>query len=126
MQELGFAGAIYPINPKYETVLDLPCYPSVSALEGPVDLVAIGIPSEQVMEVLTQAHRKGVPAAVIFASGYGEAGEAGKKQQSELEAFAERSKMLICGPNCLGVINFHTRGAGYSLPLPRKLQGRPR
>ena len=121
LQELGFAGAIYPINPKYETVLDLPCYPSVSAIEGPVDLVAIGIPSEQVMEVLTQAHRKGVPAAVIFASGYGEAGEAGKKQQSELEAFAERSKMLICGPNCLGVINFHTRGAGYSSTSPKEV-----
>jgi acyl-CoA synthetase (NDP forming) len=117
--ELGFAGAIYPINPKYETVLDLPCYSSLAAVPAFIDLVAIGIPSEQVLEVLEQAYQKGVPAAVIFASGYGEAGEVGRKRQAELEEFAKRTKMLICGPNCLGVINFHTRGAAYSSTSPK-------
>jgi acetate---CoA ligase (ADP-forming) len=117
--ELGFPGAIYPINPKYNTVLDLPCYPSLDAVPASIDLVAIGIPSEHVLEVLTQAYLKGVPAAVIFASGYGEAGDVGRKRQAELETFAERTKMLICGPNCLGIINFHTRGAGYSSTSPK-------
>lgn len=112
--ELGFAGQIYPVNPKYDSVLGLPCYPNLKAIPGPVDLVAIGIPGEHVIAALEEAHAKQVPAAVIFASGFGEAGEMGRKRQAELEAFVQRTGMLICGPNCLGVINFQTRAAGYS------------
>src|SRR5947209_5050846 len=77
LQELGFAGEIYPVNPKYETVLGLRCYPSLEAIPGPVDLVCVGIPSEHVLAVLAEAHRKGATSAVVFASGYGEAGDAG-------------------------------------------------
>lgn len=112
--ELGFSGQIYPVNPKYESVLGLPCYPNLKAIPGPVDLVAIGIPGEHVIGALEEAHAKQVPAAVIFASGFGEAGETGRLRQAELEAFAQRTGMLICGPNCLGIINFQTRAAGYS------------
>lgn len=119
--ELGFKGGIYPVNPKYDTVLDLPCYPNLDAIPEPVDLVAIGIPSEQIFPVLDEAHRKRARAAVIFASGFGEAGEAGRQRQAELEAFAQRTGMLICGPNCLGVINFRDRSAGYSSTSPKNV-----
>jgi acetate---CoA ligase (ADP-forming) len=117
--ELGFKGGIYPVNPKYDTVLDLPCYPRLDAIPGPVDLVAIGIPSEQIIPVLEEANRKQIRAAVIFASGFGEAGELGRLRQAEIEEFARRSNMLICGPNCLGVINFQDRSAGYSSTSPK-------
>ena len=120
--DLGFTGRIYPVNPKYHTVLDLPCYPNLDAVPGPVELAVIGIPSENVLDVLVQANRKGVPAAVIFASGYGEAGEIGRKRQAELVEFAKQTNMLICGPNCLGVINFHTRAAGYSSTSPTEVR----
>jgi acetate---CoA ligase (ADP-forming) len=119
--ELGYAGGIYPVNPKYNTVLDLPCYPSLGTIPEQVDLVAMGVPSEHTLPILEEARRKGVRAAVIFASGYGEAGGAGRKRQAELEAFAARSNMLICGPNCLGVLNFHERAAGYSSTSPKEV-----
>ena len=67
LQTLGFTGTIYPVNPKYEEVRGLKCYPNLEAIPGPVDLVCIGIPSEHVLSVLEEAHRKGVRAAVIFA-----------------------------------------------------------
>lgn len=118
LQELGFTGAIYPVNPKYDKVLGFDCYPSLTAIPGPVDLVCIGIPSEHIPPVLEEAHQKGVRAAVIFASGYGEAGEAGLARQRELEDFARRTGMLICGPNCLGVLNFNARSCGYSSTSP--------
>ena len=114
LQELGFTGQIYPVNPKYDQVLGLPCYPSLAAIPGLVDLVCIGIPSEHVHAVLEEAHAKSVRGAVVFASGYGEAGEAGVARQRELQAFAARTGMLICGPNCLGVLNFTGRSCGYS------------
>ncbi len=120
--ELGFSGPIYAINPKYSSVLDIPCYPTLSSLPDPVDLVAVGIPGEGVLPVLREAHQNGTRAAVIFASGYGEAGELGRQRQAELEAFAARTGMLICGPNCLGVINFHARSAGYSSTSPKAVR----
>ena len=118
LQELGYAGAIYPVNPKYDEVLGLACYPRLAAIPGPVDLVCIGIPSEHVVAVLAEAHAKGVRAAVIFASGYAEAGEVGRSRQRELEEFARRTGMAICGPNCLGVLNFNARSCGYSSTSP--------
>ena len=118
LQELGFRGAIYPVNPKYDEVLGLPCYPSLDAIPGAVDLVCIGIPSEHIQDVLLQAHRKGVLAAVIFASGYAEADESGKARQAELEEFARRTGMAICGPNCLGVLNFNAGSCAYTSTSP--------
>ncbi len=118
LQELGFTGAIYPVNPKYESVLGLQCYPSLAAIPGPVDLVCIGIPGEHVVSMLDEAHRKGVRAAVVFASGYAEAGDVGRARQRELEDFGRRTGMAICGPNCLGVLNFNARSCGYSSTSP--------
>jgi acyl-CoA synthetase (NDP forming) len=117
--DLGFRGAIHPVNPNYETVLDQRCYSSIEAIPGPVDLVAIGIPGEQALEQLRAAHRKGVKAAVIFASGFAEAGERGNALQAKLEAFAIETGMLICGPNCLGVVNLVERSCGYSSISPK-------
>ena len=122
LQALGFKGAIYPVNPKYKEVLGLPCYPSLAAIPGPVDMVCIGIPSEHILPVLKEAQAKGVPSAVIFASGYGEAGDLGRARQRELEDFARDTGMLICGPNCLGVLNFNARSCGYSSTSPTAVQ----
>ena len=118
LQTLGFTGAIYPVNPKYEEVRGLKCYPNLEAIPGPVDLVCIGIPSEHVLSVLDEGLRKGVRAAVIFASGYGEAGDTGRARQRELEEFAAHAGIAICGPNCLGVLNFTARSCGYSSTSP--------
>ena len=121
LQDLGFTGAIHPVNPNYDTVLGLRCYPSVEAIPGPVDLIAVGIPGERALEQLRAAHRKGVKAAVIFASGFAEAGEQGRARQAELEAFARQTGMLICGPNCLGVVNLAERSCGYSSISPKEV-----
>jgi acyl-CoA synthetase (NDP forming) len=120
--DLGFTGKIYPVNPKYETIMGLPCYPTLQAIPGPVDSVAIGIPSEQIVPVLTEAWEKGVRAAVIFASGYGEAGEVGRRNQTDLESFVDRTGMLVCGPNCLGLVNLHDRAAVYSSISPKDVE----
>ena len=115
----AFRGAIHPVNPNYDNVLGLRCYASIEAIPGPVDLVAIGIPGEMALKELQAAHRKGVRAAVIFASGFAEAGEQGRERQRELETFARQTGMVICGPNCLGVVNLAERCCGYSSISPK-------
>jgi acetate---CoA ligase (ADP-forming) len=119
--DLGFEGAIYPINPKYDSVLGIRCYPNFRSIAAHVDLVAIGIPSDSVLPVLAEAYEHGVKAAVVFASGFGEAGEAGRQREAELHSFAMRTGMLICGPNCLGMLNLQDRCAGYSSISPKRV-----
>jgi acetate---CoA ligase (ADP-forming) len=122
LKELGFSGDIYPVNPKYDEVMGYPCYPSLDAIPGTVDLVCIGIPSEEVAKVLDEAHLKGIPAAVIFASGYAEAGVEGGARQVALEDFARRTGMAICGPNCLGVLNFQAGSCAYTSISPAQVR----
>ncbi|MBW2032236.1 MAG: CoA-binding protein, partial [Deltaproteobacteria bacterium] len=67
-----FEGAIYPVNPKEESILGLPCYKQVSDIEGPVGLVLITTPAPTIPAILEDCGKKGVAGAVIIAGGFGE------------------------------------------------------
>jgi acetate---CoA ligase (ADP-forming) len=114
---VGFEGRIFPINPKYDEVLVLPCYPSVRATPEPVDSLVVAIPARQVHGLLEEALEAGVRAAVILSSGFAEAGEQGREYHRALESLVTRG-MLICGPNCYGVFNVARRAATFSGEIP--------
>lgn len=101
----NYTGIIYPVNPKYEMILDLKCYPSLKEIPGEVDLAIISLPAESVYAALEQCIEKGVKAAVIFSSGFAETGPEGRLAQERITRLAKESGILLCGPNCLGVIN---------------------
>src|SRR5215831_15610493 len=77
MKASGFAGALYPINPRASTVQDLPAYPSIGAAPGPVDLAVIAVPEAHVLAAMKDCAANGVRAVVVFTSGFAELGEAG-------------------------------------------------
>src|SRR5205823_1974150 len=68
----GFTGQVYPVNLRAGTVAGLPAYPSVADLPVAVDLAVVAVPAEAVEAVLADCGRRGVPAAVVVASGFGE------------------------------------------------------
>ena len=72
--ESRFEGPIYPVNPREETVLGLPCYRSVRDIENSVDIVLIATPAETIPAILEECGEKGVAGAVIVAAGFGEVG----------------------------------------------------
>ncbi|MGA0025729.1 MAG: acetate--CoA ligase family protein, partial [Burkholderiales bacterium] len=100
-----FAGAMYPVNPKYDNLLDLPCYPTIEAIPGPVDLAVVAVPAKQVPETLRELGRKGTKAAVVFSSGFSEVGGEGVALEAELRKAIKDSGVRILGPNCLGLVN---------------------
>jgi acetate---CoA ligase (ADP-forming) len=67
--------------------------------------------------VLEEAHQAGVKAALVLAAGFGEAGEEGRERHEALTALAARG-MLICGPNCYGVLNIHAHSGSWGGELP--------
>jgi acetyltransferase len=56
----GYAGRILPVNPKYQTLLDRPCYPDVASIPGTVDLAVVAVPARHVPDTLRELGRKGV------------------------------------------------------------------
>ncbi|GAC1537320.1 MAG: acetate--CoA ligase family protein [Acidimicrobiales bacterium] len=100
----GYAGDIFPVNPGYTELDGRPCYPSLAALPGPVDLVLIMVPAVAAPDVVRQAGAIGATAAVVFASGFAETGPEGAALQEELRAAARDSGVRVLGPNCQGLL----------------------
>lgn len=103
--EKGFAGRILPVNPKYSEIAGLPCFASIAALPEAADLAIVAVPARDVVETIAELGRRGIRAAVIFSSGFGEMGEDGKALEAMLAAVAEAAGVALLGPNCLGFIN---------------------
>lgn len=105
LRRKGFTGRILPVNPRRDEVCGLACYPSLEAVPGPVDLVAVAVPAQAVPEVIHAAGALGASSAIVFASGFSEAGEDGSRLQAELVTAAEAWGMRLIGPNCQGFMN---------------------
>ena len=122
----GYAGAIYPVNPKYDQVGPLPCYPNIQAIPGPIDLAVIILPAPSVEGCLRELAAVGARAAVIFSAGFGETGPEGKALEESLSKAARETGIRLCGPNCLGLVNafdgmlatFSQYADGENLPGP--------
>lgn len=105
----GYGGKVYPVNPKYDEVFGLKCFPDVESLPEAPELAVLAIGAREVLPMLERCHARGVPAAVVYAAGFAEEGEAGRQLQNELEAFAKESGMVVAGPNCMGLANLNTQ-----------------
>lgn len=101
----GFAGELYTVNPNYDELRGVKCYPSLEAIGKPVDLVLSMVPAAGVVDVVRQAGHVGAKAVVVFASGFAEIGAAGVVLQDELARAARDANVRVLGPNCQGVIN---------------------
>jgi acyl-CoA synthetase (NDP forming) len=124
LRQLGYGGEIYPVNPRYQQVLGLPCYPSLAAVrkEGhAVDLVAILLNRNLVLPVLGEAASIDARAAWAFANGFAEAGEEGRALQEKITDLCRKHNILFCGPNCVGLLNFNGKAGAYSAPAPREI-----
>ncbi len=107
--EKGYKGRIYPVNPKVGEIGGLPTIPSIDALPDGVDLAVIVLPASGVIDAIRALGRKGVPTAIVFASGFSEIGEEGRRLEDELREAAHSSGVRLCGPNCLGLFNAFER-----------------
>jgi acetate---CoA ligase (ADP-forming) len=110
---IGFTGPIYPVNPKYPTVLNVKCYPSLTDLPEAPDIVVFSIRNPLIPEQMRLALKRGARAAVIYDSGFAELGADGAKLQEQIAGMAREAGMPICGPNCMGILNPPARVTTY-------------
>ncbi|MFG1210238.1 acetate--CoA ligase family protein [Xanthobacter flavus] len=108
MLRRGFSGEIVPVNPSRTEVQGLKAYPSLAALDRPVDLAIIGTAATQVEAVIAEGVAAGIRSYVVLSSGFSEHDAEGARLQARLTALADEHDVGIVGPNCLGVINAET------------------
>lgn len=101
----GFAGRLFPVNPKAETIQGLPVYPSLRDVPAPVDLVVVAVPAPAVENVLREAAEAGAGVVVVVSTGFGESGPDGVEREQRLASIARSSGMRMIGPNCMGVVH---------------------
>jgi acyl-CoA synthetase (NDP forming) len=98
----GFAGSIYPVNPKYDEIDGTRCYPDVASLPEPASVALILVPAADVPGVLDQCGSKGTRAAVVCSSGFEEVTNS-ERLVDAVKATCMRHRIALVGPNCEGV-----------------------
>ena len=105
--DFGFAGSLYPVNPRRDTIAGKRSYASIRDLPEAPDHVGIVLPAAAVVPVLEQCAERGVSFVTVFSSGYGESGTAsGATAQQRIVDVARADGIRLMGPNCNGFVNF--------------------
>jgi acetyltransferase len=104
----GFQGGVYPVNPKSDSILDLPCYPSIANVPDPVDLAVIILPAPYIAQVIDDCGKRGIRSVIVISGGFKEVGSEGLQREQELLLIAEKWGIRIIGPNCVGTVDLHS------------------
>lgn len=105
----GYAGTVYPVNPKRDEIMGKRCYASVNALPEGVDVAVLAIPRAGVLDAVKGLAARKCGGVVIFSAGFAEGGEEGLAEQREIARIAHEAGMVVEGPNCLGLVNYVDR-----------------
>jgi acyl-CoA synthetase (NDP forming) len=111
-----YDGTLYPVNPDYDQVLGLKCYPNLESIPKAVDYVIISIPNNLVLDALDDCARNKAKIVHVFSAGFAEAGtDEGRQLEIKLKAKAKRGGFRIIGPNCMGLYNAANKGGPYGI-----------
>jgi acetate---CoA ligase (ADP-forming) len=110
--EAGYAGAIYPVNPKRDRVQGLKAYPSIDSLPQVPAVALVVVPAQAARDAVAACANRGVRGIYLLSGGFSESGAEGEQIQREIARIARSAGMRILGPNCLGAFNAETRFFG--------------
>ncbi|MDE2604631.1 MAG: acetate--CoA ligase family protein [Burkholderiales bacterium] len=105
LERFGFAGALHLVSRSSDEINGRSCVRTIDQLPEDIDLAVLAIPESGVPDAVRQLAGRRCHAAVLFASGYAEAGPEGQARQQALADAARAAGILIVGPNCMGFTN---------------------
>jgi acyl-CoA synthetase (NDP forming) len=124
LKKHGFTGQVYPVNPRYDTIAGLACYPDVNSLPEAPDVGIVLLGAERAHEAVRELAARGTAAAIVLASGYAEVGPEGLQRQQALKQAS--GSMRLLGPNTIGLVNLTdniTLSASGALEMDAFLSG---
>ncbi len=121
LRRSGYGGRIVPVNPKGGEIDGLKVEESLSTMGAPVDLVAVLVRPEYILDVVAEAADTGHKNILILPGGFAEAGEGGRTRDAALRDLAQARGLTIGGPNCAGLINLLDRNAPFAATFFRDM-----
>jgi len=109
LRQAGYAGRIYPVNPRRQEVLGERTYPSLSALPDVPEHVYIVTPTEAAMDAVAECGTLGVKVATVLANGFAEAGPEGEAREVRLRDICARTGLRVVGPSSLGIADLRSK-----------------
>jgi acyl-CoA synthetase (NDP forming) len=106
LERAGFGGDLHLVSRTRAEIGGRPCVASIDDLPPGLDAVILNLPQEAVLDAIAACGRRRVNGAIVFASGFAEAGPDGRALQERLTALAREAGVLVNGPNGLGFINY--------------------
>ena len=102
----AYSGAIHLVSRNRSEIGGRPCVKTVDDLPEGVDAAMLLIPRVAIEDAVKACARRKIGGIIIFAAGFGEAGGEWKAAQDRIAALAEAAGIALCGPNCLGIVDF--------------------
>jgi len=104
LQQLGYPGRIFPVNPNAEEIRGLTCYPNLGSIPQPAELVIVSVPREILPRILQECADTGNRNVHVFTAGFEEtATDKGRELALEVRRIAQQGELRMLGPNCMGV-----------------------
>jgi acetyltransferase len=118
-KDMGFAGPLYPINPRHEEILGLRCYPDIASVPAGLDLVILSVPPAAVPSLVAECAGSGVGGCIINTAGFSETGrEEGVRLEADIMGALRGSGLRLVGPNCMGIYSARGRIALFAGMFP--------
>jgi acetate---CoA ligase (ADP-forming) len=126
LEYCGFPAKLHLINPKRTELWGRRVYPNFAAIGEPIDLALTIIPSVGIPDVLAEAAEHGLKCALIYASQFGEGGDAeGNRRAEALLELTAKHGLRISGPNCMGALAIREKLLLYPAKRVRSLSQGP-
>ena len=121
LRQAGYAGRIYPINPRRDEVLGERAWPSLAELPELPEHAYIVASTDATMEAIEECAKAGVPVVTALANGFSETGDEGTAREARIKAIIQETGTRLVGPSSLGVVDlrhkaFMTANAAFDEP----------
>ncbi|MFQ5970403.1 MAG: acetate--CoA ligase family protein [Nitrososphaerales archaeon] len=104
-----FKGKVYPINPNREEIMGIKCYPSLEAIGQAIDVVVVTVDVLQTPEIMRKCAELDIHNVLIISGGGKELGGERAAAEKEIKELADKLKIRVIGPNCIGMFNSENR-----------------
>src|SRR5258706_5817926 len=121
LEFVGYEGEVHLVNPRASELFGRRTYASLDDISGDVEAVFVAVQADAVIDVAKQAAHKGAGAMAILSSGFGETQDGAAAQRALIQV-AESNDIAVCGPNCLGLLNFIGKSALFGTSLPHRVE----
>jgi acetyltransferase len=115
----GFAGTVIPVHAEAAEIAGRPAVPSIEALPDGVDVALASVPAAGVADAVRRLDRKGVRTAIVNTAGFS------LEQEAELRQLVNSSRILMHGPNCMGLINLSDATPIYTGGITSRIRKGP-